>query len=370
MFLVGVILFSTLGIVGYGSSYTVGDLTGLQDGETYNLLNYSNYYFLEGSVGNTVHTDAPSDDLSAVWTLDILDYGYCYLKNDGKALMANSSGVTITANISSASQWLIINRVSTGTYAGLYTIRCGNYVVSVDDDGNLCSTTTYTPGSYWSITESTAGTATIHGFYYEDSSYTITDGYYNTLFNHSNFLTTFDDFGYSVVQRTNSTHTNAFSDLQSSDIFLFHGHGAAGRIVFYYAKGSSYGRIAANSGMGLGSGTYYINNLADNQLKSARCVLFVGCSTSADTSNYDIVAETFAKGARFALGVEKTFRSDINTTWVSHFLTAAQGGGYTLLGSILYAERSLGLVTATGEQTSCFYPAYYIGDTCQYLGVN
>lgn len=153
----------------------------------------------------------------------------------------------------------------------------------------------------------------------------------------------------------------------SDDIFVFRGHGGAGRIAFYDENGSWLGRIAVNSYVFSNSNSRCIDSCSDNQLSTLRCVLYIGCSTGVDfthsTGTYNLVDSTYEKGAHFVLGTTETVYASDSNAFLNGFLTELSTNQ-----SNIYTCVQKGVIKAgTVSSESGSYPLYYVGDSRQYL---
>ncbi len=153
----------------------------------------------------------------------------------------------------------------------------------------------------------------------------------------------------------------------SDDIFVFRGHGGAGRIAFYDENGSWLGRIAVNSYVCSNSNSRCIDSCSDNQLSTLRCVLYIGCSTGVDfthsTGTYNLVDSTYEKGAHFVLGTTETVYASDSNAFLNGFLTELSTNQ-----SNIYTCVQKGVIKAgTVSSESGSYPLYYVGDSRQYL---
>lgn len=67
-------------------------------------------------------------------------------------------------------------------------------------------------------------------------------------------------------------------------------------------------------------------NLFPFALAKARCVLYIGCSTGVDYMGFNLVTNTFNKGAHFALGTTQTLKTSANDKWTKKFFEKAETG--------------------------------------------
>lgn len=192
---------------------------------------------------------------------------------------------------------------------------------------------------------------------------------YDSTENNALYDDTFTDLGYDTYSSlVNKTPAKAYSYLcYSDDVFVFRGHGGAGRITFYDENGACLGRIAVNSYVCSNSNSRYIESCSKNRLASLRCVLYIGCSTGVDYVHssvpYNLVDSTFEKGADFVLGTTETVYTSDSNAFLNGFLTELSTSQ-----SNIYTCVQKGVIKAGNVSSeSGSYPLYYVGDFLQYL---
>ena len=348
--------------------------TGLESGSQYYIMNYNSRRLMSlEAIGNAdytnVYTRARSNQSYSKWTLELQSDGRfqlinCY-SNTNKVLHASGTNLNIYTDINAESEKFTICRISSGTYEGLYYIRYGAYYVAQDSYNNVYLAASSSNRAIWSFFEANMGYADIFSHNYISGGTSTFD----TTANDNNFVNLFNSLGYTSANTVNSLASNAYNVLCQNDqqIFVFRGHGEAGRIAFHSDDGSHNGRIMADPGMWLSANHYYISNCSDNDLSSLRCVLYLGCSTGTYYNSYNLVDETFEKGAHFVLGTTEGMYTSNNDKWLELFLGNISRG-YNILDAYDAANFELGTIEIPDtNETSKGLPAYTRGDEIQFL---
>ena len=354
---------------------------GLKDGTQYFIMNYNTRKLLSletfsDANSNNVCTKERYNTAISKWMIDEQSDGRFQLINEysttGKVLHVSGTNLDIYTDNNSESEMFTICRINEIAYSGLYYIRYGFYYVAQDDNDNVYLTTTLSNKAIWSFSKANVGYADVfsHNYPYIDNGHSLI---YDTTDNDVRFEEIFDEkFGYTTSTTTNSTTSNAYTILRRNNqqVFVFRGHGLPGGIAFMSGEGNTDGFILANSNMGYLSSYYYVGDCTDNELSSLRCVLYLGCSTGLDDRGYNLVDETYKKGAHFVLGTTETMYTHNNDLWLEYFLDAVSDG-LCIDDACESANESIGtiLIPLDDGQTKEYdgLPAYTLGDRIQYL---
>lgn len=371
---------SSTGTIYSGSmSMHVMSSVGIQDDTNYYIMNRNSlrYISLETASdvqGTNVFTRVRSTSTLSQWKTEKQTDGSFQLINEysptGKVLNANGTNINIYADSNAATSKFEICRVVSSNYKGLYVIIYGSYFVAQDSNYNVYLTSTISENILWSFMAVEKGNADIYSF---DYWYTKKgeQRHFDTTGNNVLFESTMNLFGYSSSSYTNPAPAIAFADLRTNDIFVFRGHGEAGRVEFYTTGNNLVGRIVAHSDMNFsGTSHYYINNLLDNELCKSRCVLYLGCSTGVSytvgVNKYNLVDATYEKGAHFVLGTTETVYTSDSNDFLKGFLEKMNAGGNVEECVQQGIQQAGNDVSLSGGETGN-YPIIYVGDTYQYL---
>jgi hypothetical protein len=235
------------------------------------------------------------------------------------------------------------------------------------------------------------GEARLYGFNYV-RDLNGKDNTFYTMSKYEQIETWLDGIGYIATQDPNPNSSAAYTHLQSDDIFLYTGHAEAARVTFCGVNNEKdkieeiKGMILAHSNMTTNfpnlyyPNKYYINTLTDNQLAGARCVLYLGCRSGNSYTNssgtYNLVDETFNKGAHFVLGTTEQITNVQTDTWLEYFFNLVSYG-FDIYYCIENANNLLGDIEvnstdSNGNQIVKIIdglPLYRRGDEAQRLGV-
>ena len=257
-----------------------------------------------------------------------VENSYLYIDTDTNT-NTQSGGSINTA------QEFTLERVTEGTYIGLYLIKNGDYFVSLDENNVVCLATTATERSYWSFMAVQKGYADIYGFNQRDGNKTKSggSGLIDSTAQFDNFKTTMNNIGYISEKYVDKPTSDAYTSLQTCDIFVYVGHGDNGMLVFRPDPTviTPEGRIIANSSITCSDpNTFYINEMRTNALAKARCVLYLGCKTGADflieNTKYNLVDATFEQGAHFVLETTEEIIDVQTDEWLEYFLDLVSYG--------------------------------------------
>lgn len=128
--------------------------------------------------------------------------------------------------------------------------------------------------------------------------------------------------GYPIYQLINTSAATAYGHM-NSDIWIFDGHGNAGRIYFFNQSNAGLGRIVAGSGLVESGMDRIVEDLGFNALSSNRCTLLIGCYTGNSYGSYNLVDAIYKKGAKFVLGQTVETYTTYNFQWLEAFQKAS-----------------------------------------------
>ena len=166
---------------------------------------------------NTNVAVAPrSTSTASRWTVSMQSNGSYRLTNGyssaGRALYKSGSNLVIYNSSGTAAQFYLL-RMDSGQYQGLYLIKNGTKFVSQDTSGNVClvSLSEISARSYWSFMPVEKGYADLTSTYYSG---------FDTTGNNDKFEEILSARGYIADAYVNMTSANAYSYMQSGDIFF------------------------------------------------------------------------------------------------------------------------------------------------------
>ena len=344
---------------------------GIQNDAAYYIMNVSSNRYLslanesDADATNTI-TQPRSTAAVARWRTDKRMNGQYQLVNEysvtDKVLNVSGTNVNIYTDTNSSNQIFTIERIDDGS--GLYYIMNGSLYVAEDSDYNVYLTSTVSEAAKWSFMKADLGQYQLYNFYYLDTSKDPNQTCDTTAYQH-NLCIAFEGMGYSYQINKNATPETAYMGLQTSDIFMFFGHGNAGLIAFYNDNGIESGRILAGNSSNT-STRYYMSTLPDNSLASLRCVFYLGCKTANTNDNNtpentsddtNLLEATYEKGAHLVFGLTERVEDDNLMKWVECFKN-----------KVLDTTIPLSLViTYTNIQYDDEFPISFIGDTNQYF---
>ncbi|MBQ8742241.1 MAG: hypothetical protein IJZ03_02595 [Clostridia bacterium] len=273
-------------------------------------------------------------------------------------------------------------------FSGTYTIKQGTDYVASNSNGSVYLTSTLGADCFWSFMNIDKGNANLFSFNYPDGS---NNGRYNSTANNDYFEEIMSDMGYDATYYINSSAVEAHTLLNSSDIFVFRGHGTTGTLIFFNSSGYNVGNIFADVQYAetyedvTGITSRAVGSFSNNGLKNVRCVLYLGCSTGLSIGNldeYNLVNVTYECGAQFVMGTTETVKTSVNNEWLYVFISEIANGKNiqtaiteaNLAAKIKYVNvfgdnsSTDGSGTSSGGQ-DYIYPIYYVGDTTQYLNI-
>ena len=327
----------------YIKNVKTGKYLDIQGGKGISGTNVINYGFVGGS--------------NQKWKLSRIS-GSTYkliskISSSNLVLDVTSSNIDIWNNISDASyQKFTISRNSDGTY---YIKYGANYVVS---NGSNVELSLGTIGAKWSFNEVIKKDADMFGFKYSG---------FNTTTSFDTFKSKFGLANYQTYSFTNQGASLAYKYMQSDSVWVFAGHGVyinhnkksvpMATIGFFDSNGEYHDDcyITAHSAI---DNRCPISILPYNKLSNAKCIMYLGCGTGVSyTQNnvsYNLVDETYKKGAQFVLGTtDITYTSDIRV-WNERFATKASQANASISDCLSYATYFIGDVAVyTKGDISC-----------------
>lgn len=379
----------------------VFDSTGLINNVDYYLMNYHTGKLLALSS----ELDANSVSICGVdrvssaparcqWTVITNTDGTTRLQSvyssTGRSAYVSGSNLILYNSTGSRTK-LNLYRVESGLYKGKYQILYDGKYLYMNNSGTVGFTTISTTTSYWTLMAVEKGCANIysHDYYYTNNG---VQKHYDTTDNNSEFFNAFQELGYSAYISVNETAEYAYNQLPDDHIFVFRGHGEAGRIAFKDSGGNTTDRIFANTAIVFGTGysicSRYENAndqaadnrvfLADNALANLRCAVLLGCKTGVDYSytakTYNLVNAFFEKGAHFVVGTTESILTDDGDEWLSYFIAGIKAK-LSVKGACDYANDQIGSVYVVytmengseGERLVEVFPITTVGDGNQYL---
>lgn len=348
------------------------DIAGISNNTVYYLKNakYGNYLYVNHG-SSTLGVNVLGSSFSAInaekWQLIRVstgNYKIASLVHSDRLLTRNTSNndnaVIDSTESPNTYQKFSVVRITAGSNAGLYRITNGSTKYLVEEsNGNVKFSSSLSGNNYlWSLEKVSKGSVNQFCFNYQDGySFLNTPTYFDTTGVSTYINSKVLLLGYSSSFSINSNATQAFNYLPSSDVFFFFGHGSNARVYFYNSSSQNNGIIYANSSQGLSSIDKAISNLGSNALANERCILFMGCKTGLSSNGYNLINESFAKGAHFVLGTTKTVYTGDVTKWSKSFFYKASKG-FSIEQCIQYANKQCNKL---GE-------LYFKGDVYQKLG--
>lgn len=342
------------------------DVAGLNSDEVYYIKNLYDGKYLDVSYGG----DADGTD---VWTYTFnatasqewrivrnSDGTYTFfakVSSNNRVLDVRGTNVDIWGFSSSLScQKFTLTRDTTLAYGGAYKIKnsAGFVALDVVDGTVIVNTTGGGLNALWSFEPVSKGSASIYTSYFRDGEVLgIFPKYFDTTGAANTFIENCNNMGYRSNHFTNESATVAYSSLKNDSIWVFRGHGLykdgkpMATLGFFTSNGANNGYLTASNTIVNGAQAVSIDSLANNELANARCVLYIGCNTGETYNDYNLVSETFAKGAHFALGTTVPTNTDEADKWTKKFFEKANTGAtirecldhanyYQSIGSLYY----------------------------------
>lgn len=331
------------------------DVAGVATGSQYYIKNVSTGTFLDVSNGKDANGTkvvgyAYHGSSNQKWKL-VRITGTTYkmvsvCSGSGRVLDVTGSNLDIWSDAGYSSQKFTLSRNSDGTY---YIKYGSKYVVCIGTEVQVSTSTT---GAKWSFNEVVKNDADMYGFKYVDSD----NEDFNTTGSFSTFKSKYESALYKAFTFTNVGADTAYQNMKSDSIWVFAGHGIyvnqdkksvpMATVGFFDNKGAYHsggGYITAHSNI---SKENPISSLGANALSKAKCIFYLGCGTGVGfTKNnvtYNLVDETYKKGAQFVLGTKAvTYTNDI-ADWNKKFTTKAASANATIKDCLSYASYYIG----------------------------
>lgn len=324
------------------------DVAGVRAGE---------YYFLR-NVGSGLYMDVTNgEDINYT---NVITYGYnggtnqqfrvlkpgdkykfvARCSSAGRVLDVTNSNVDIYLDGNATYQQFTLVRLSDGTY----NIKFGSSYMIANSSTKNVEISTSSNGDYskWSFEKVSKGDADIYSFNYSG---------YNSTAADSTFKSSVNGMGYTGYVLSNTSASNAETNMIGDDIWVHRGKGSAGTLSFYNGSGTYTGAINLST----------VNSLAANSLASMRIFITTATNAANDTngnpttSANNLIQAVYSKGAHFALGFREAPSTAIASSWTQSFFTRADDG-VTVKTAVEYAD----FWNNTGDK-------YYVGDTNQTL---
>ena len=364
-------------------------VVGIENGRDYYIMNYSSKRLmgLETAANanfTNVHTGARTENSRYQWKTDMYSDGtfkfVSVYSSTNRCLDVTDGNVDIYTDNNGPYLKFTIERVTSGDYAGYYLIKHDSQYVAQESNYNVCVTDTLSPACYWSFMAVQKGYAE---FFCLEYSIEGENEPFQTSRNYSYFRNVFNNSGYFSWSYIGNTPTAAYNCMTSRDeIFVYAGHGSNGMIAFIDTQGVVKGSISVNSWVYTGDDRKYISSIQDNGLNHARMVIYLGCNTGApyvrsSLSEYNLVDDTFDKGAHFVLGVTKIICNNHMNDWLKYFLDELATGA-NIENSILEANMRTGTISVDLNNNQVLesneiyteMPLHTIGDKLQYLDIS
>ena len=361
---------------------------GIKNGAEYYIMNIAEAFISLGAASDNSQTVVNVNSDSSIfsrWRVEIQSNETYQLINTysptGKCLTTLNDSLCIDTDTATASQKFNIERIESEVGCGLYFIKQNGKYLTQDYEGNLYFSSEVTLYSYWSFMAVEKRYGEMFCFKYTYTDEEGDEAEYDSTAQAEYFVDTMDDLGYFGWKYENYNSVSGYACLKDDDVFVYRGHGGNGRIAFCSTGNVTVGRIVAHSNMGFSNPSpYYINHLPHNALSLSRCIIYLGCSTGKDyeipnsTVTYNLLDETFNKGAHFVLGTTETIYTSDADDWLEYFLD------YINIGCNIYeaidnANERLGKVYVpidkkngeSGEKRLDEMPITYRGDGYQHL---
>ncbi|MBE6593788.1 MAG: hypothetical protein E7642_07335 [Ruminococcaceae bacterium] len=371
--------------------YTLRNSIGISNNTKYYIMNASSGRLLSlendsDSRHANVYTRARSATTLSQWRTRKLSDGYYNIQSvrspTGKCLDVTNNNVDIYDDNGYGYLRFTLRRVENGRYEGLYLIRHTNsgLYVTQDSNDNAYVTATPTEASYWSFMKVNKGDASHYCF---DIEYTENgeDHNFDVSLNIDDFLAVIgQELGYETSHELNGEPPEAFEDLKSSEIFIYSGHCAPGELYFCDDNNQWIGSIVVDDLFyDDNPNTQYFDDISYNQLSNARCIIYMGCNSGVDKSEYgsaayNLVDTTFEKGAHFVLGTTKSINMNDMNRWIEYFIGYIFEG-YNIDQAVEEAGNDLGTIVLKDKKANGQYetyiglPEYSVGDRYQYLNI-
>ena len=335
--LVLLVFVTTLCLRQLNVSADTTDVLGINNGSQYYIRNKATGQYLdvqkaEDSNGTNVIVYNFKGESNQKWKLERISsstYKFETLcSSAGRVLDITGTNIDIWKYTGANYQKFIITRNTDGTYY----IKNGSKYVAVS--GSNVVLTTSDSSAKWTIDPCNKDNAYFFGYTYSNKSES-----YSSMGASAEFCSNLGKIGYNTYSYKNPKASLAASLMKNSSIWCFRGHGSAGRVVFYDTNGNETGNIVA---VNLNyNNQEIVSSFANNSLAKAKCIMYIGCSTGVSTSSgYNLVSETYKKGAHCVIGTTETVYTATATEWTEYFCNWASTGSATIADCIEYANLS------------------------------
>jgi len=223
----------------------------------------------------------------------------------------------------------------------------------------------------WTLEKVAKGTATLYCFDDNALEYNLNSKACADLY----FKSYFSTLGYTLQERVNRTAPEGRQDLNTSDLWIFSGHGGSGCIWYATDSTSTYMTMSAGQITGYpnssqyGVGDYY----QKHDLSNLRFVVLNSCHTGNDyvkeDKNYSLSGILYAYGAHFVLSHTDYSSAPPQDQWLGYFFEASYEGK-TIQQAMEYADSCVFSMTyhyhdlsnpmrnlhILGDTAMCLYP--------------
>lgn len=158
---------------------------------------------------------------------------------------------------------------------------------------------------------------------------------------------------------------------------MYCGHGTAGALVFYTMNNLKYGSVVSHRFLLENRGpsivdTFCLEDCETNELADKNLVVYIGCSTGRNLdlygATYNLLEETYAKGAHCVIGTTEIVFDDDCQEWLKFFakhlktcdIETAAGMATRDAGDVKYRKED-------GTIGQMSFPYVIVGDKTQYL---
>ncbi len=252
-------------------------------------------------------------------------------------------------------------------YRGLYLITYNNMYLTSNSNGDVSMTNNISEGSYWSITESEHGN--MNAFATE-----CVDADFETVMNCTNIAGILGSIDIKMRYQSNSYINESAitigNKLKNSQIFIYRGHGQPGMLEIRNRSNEvtghfMVGTLSGYSGTNVSiteTGTQNQNmTFEENSLASAKCVIYLGCCTGLDKNGYNLLEETYNRGAHFVLGTTCYIYNADAKYYFDEFANEIREHPNCTIQEALNVAKNKLIENGAGEE----FEIIYIGDTTQ-----
>jgi len=316
------------------------DIVGLATGEIYYIRNYNSggYLTVAGGDGNlqNVVTSPFTGAKNQQWKLIRNSNGLYTLesvfstRNPKRVLDVTGFNVDIYDPTYPTDQRFKLKRLGNGQYSIMWTPPSGYdyFFGEINSLGQniknvTASESSTVKNSLWAFDLVKKMAADIYSFRYQiGTSFFFFPIYYDTTGTDTIYKNNVDSMGYRGYSFTNLSHNHAFNWMQTTSIWVHHGHGNAGIMGFSDSNGDFTGYIFRQE----------INALPKNQLAKLKVFITMGCKTGQSSNGNNASAENnliyavYEKGAHFAMGWKNDVEVSKGVAWLKTFLTESNRG--------------------------------------------